>query len=228
MYVNESRQPPRLTGGCHEEGGRPPGELGRTARDPLHWMFGHQKERRHVEGRRNHVHVARRLRRRPQRWRGRSVRLVLHLGRRRIPHRRVGPHDVQGVRAERRAPSRSHVRTWCRAHRPTHLRRRPRLGRKSRLGTSIRTYPPHPRRMAATQLDCPLRDRRHRKRREPSQSRRRREVRWGPRRGHHPAVPECRRSSTKSTSTSRRCFLAPEFDSSTTSPARQSSLATRR
>ena len=32
------------------------------------------------------------------------------------------------------------------------------------------------------QLNCPLRDRRHRKRREPSQSRRRREVRWGPRR----------------------------------------------
>ena len=60
--------------------------------------------------------------------------------------------------------------------------KRRRLGRKSRLGTSIRTYPPHPRRMAATQLDCPLRDRRHRKRREPSQSRRRREVRWGPRR----------------------------------------------
>jgi hypothetical protein len=35
--------------------------------------------------------------------------------------------------------------------------------------------------MAATQLDCPIRDRRHRKRREPSQSRRR-EVRWVPRR----------------------------------------------
>src|SRR5439155_5581625 len=35
-------------------------------------------------------------------------------------------------------------------------------------------------------------------------------------------------SSTKSTSTSRRFFLAPEFDSSTASPARQSSLATRR
>src|SRR2546426_2277177 len=35
-------------------------------------------------------------------------------------------------------------------------------------------------------------------------------------------------SSTKSTSTSRRLFLAPEFDSSTASPARQSSLATRR
>ena len=45
-----------------------------------------------------------------------------------IPHRRVGPHDVQGVRAERRAPSRSLVRTWCRAHRSTHVRRRPRLG----------------------------------------------------------------------------------------------------
>jgi hypothetical protein len=27
---------------------------------------------------------------------------------------RVGPHDVQGVRAERRAPSRSLVRNWCR------------------------------------------------------------------------------------------------------------------
>src|SRR5687768_4213794 len=71
------------------------------------------------------------------------------------------PHDVQGVRAERRAHSRSLVRTWCRAHRSTHVRRRPRLGRKSRLGISIRTDPPHPRRMAATQLDCPLRDRRH-------------------------------------------------------------------
>ena len=62
-----------------------------------------------------------------------------------------------------------------------------RLGRKSRLGTGIRTHPPHPRRMAATRLDCPLRDRRHRKRREAGQSRRRREVRWGPRRRHHPA-----------------------------------------
>ncbi len=41
---------------------------------------------------------------------GRSVRLISHLGGRRIPHRRVGPHDVQGVRAERRAPSRSLVR----------------------------------------------------------------------------------------------------------------------
>jgi hypothetical protein len=88
-------------------------------------------------------------------------------------------------------PSRSHFRTWCHAHRSTHFRSRRRLGRKSRVGTSIRTYPPHPRRMAATQLDCPLRDRRHRKRREPSQDRRRREVRWGPRRRHHPAMPEC-------------------------------------
>jgi hypothetical protein len=42
-------------------------------------------------------------------------------------------HDVHGVRAKRRAPSQSHVWTWCRAHRATHLRRRPRLGRKSRL-----------------------------------------------------------------------------------------------
>jgi dihydrofolate reductase len=50
------------------------------------------------------------------------------------------------------------------------------------MGTSIRTYPPHPRRMAATQLDCAIRDRRNRKRGAPSQSRRRREVRWGPRR----------------------------------------------
>ena len=76
-------------------------------------------------------------------------------------------------------------------HRSTHFRRRPRLGRKSRLGTGIRTYPPYPRGMAATQLDCPIRDRRHPERREPSQDCRRREVRWGPRRGHHPAVPEC-------------------------------------
>ena len=49
-------------------------------------------------------------------------------------------------------------------------------------GPAFVADPPHPRRMAATQLDCPLRDRRHRKRREPGQSRRRREVRWGPRR----------------------------------------------
>ena len=35
-------------------------------------------------------------------------------------------------------------------------------------------------------------------------------------------------SSTKSTSTSRRSFSAPEFDSSTTSPARPPSSATRR
>ena len=35
-------------------------------------------------------------------------------------------------------------------------------------GPAFRPYPPHPRRMAATQLDCTLRDRRHRKRREPS------------------------------------------------------------
>src|SRR2546430_7113668 len=53
----------------------------------------------------------------------------------------------------------------------THLRGRSRLGRKPRLGTGIRAYPPRPRRMAATQLDCTLRDRRHRKRREPSQNR---------------------------------------------------------
>src|SRR3954471_21242240 len=150
-----------------------------------------RKEHRNVEGCRNHVHVARRLRRRPQRRRGRGIRLVPQLGERRVPHRRFGPHDVQGVRAECRAPSRSVVRTWCRAHRSTHFRRRPRLGRKPRLGTSIRPYPPHPRRMAATQLDSPLRHRRHRKRREPGQSRRPREVRWGPRRRHHPAVTEC-------------------------------------
>src|SRR6058998_3353244 len=72
-----------------------------------------------------------------------------------------------------------------------HLRGRTRLGRKPRLGTSIRTYPPRPRRMAATQLDCTLRDRRHRKRREPSQNRRRRKVRWRPWRQHHPAIAEC-------------------------------------
>src|SRR6185436_15685825 len=49
-----------------------------------------------------------------------------------------------------------------------HIRGLPRLGRKSFLGTSIRRNPPHPRRLAATQLDRPLRDRRHRERREPS------------------------------------------------------------
>ncbi len=152
----------------------------------------------------------------------------MQLGGRRVPHRRVGPHDVQGVRAERRAPSRALVRTWCRAHRPAHVRGRRWLGRKSRLGTGVRPYPPDPRRMAAAQLDGPLRDRRHRKRREPGQSRRRREVRCGPRRGHHPAAPECRPPRRDLTSTSRRFFLAPEFDSSTTSPARRPSSATRR
>ena len=116
----------------------------------------------------------------------------IDLGGRRDPHRRLGPHDVQRVRAERRAPPRSHVRARCRAHRSAHVRRRPGLGRKSRVGTGIRPHPSHPRRMAATRLDRPLRDRRHRERREPGQSRRRREVRRGPRRRHHPAVPECR------------------------------------
>src|SRR6476619_5343519 len=72
--------------------------------DPLNAVSTPRKEHRNVQGCLNHVHVARRLRRRPQRWRGRSVRLVL---------------------------------------------------------------------MAATQLDGPLRDRRLRKRRAPSQSRRR-------------------------------------------------------
>ena len=40
--------------------------------------------------------------------------------------------------AERRAPSQSHVRTWRHADRSTHVRGRPRLGRKSRLGTGVR------------------------------------------------------------------------------------------
>ena len=99
----------------------------------------HWEGARDVEGCRHHVHVARRLRRRPQRRRGRGVRLVLHLGGRRIPHRRVGPDDVQGVRAECRAPSRSRVRTWCHAHRSTHFRRRPWLGWQSRVGAGIRS-----------------------------------------------------------------------------------------
>jgi hypothetical protein len=55
---------------------------------------------------------------------------------------------VSGPSAERRAPSRSLVRTRCRAHRSSHFRGRPWLGRKSRLGTSIRPDPPHPGRMA--------------------------------------------------------------------------------
>jgi hypothetical protein len=59
---------------------------------------------------------------------------------------------------------------------------RPRLGRESRLGAGIRPDSPHPRGMAAPQLDGSLRDRRHRKRREPSESCRRREVGWGSRR----------------------------------------------
>ncbi len=41
-------------------------------------------------------------------------------------------------------------------------------------------------------------------------------------------VAEVLASSMKSTSTSRRFFLAPAFDSSTTSPARLPSSATRR
>jgi hypothetical protein len=65
---------------------------------------------------------------------------------------------VSAPSAEHRAPSRPLVRTWCRAHWSTHFRRRPWLGRKSRMGTSIRRYPPDPSRMAATQLDGPLRD----------------------------------------------------------------------
>src|SRR4051812_43012080 len=53
-------------------------------------------------------------------------------------------------------------------------------------------HPSHPRRVAAPRLDCPLRDRRYRKRREPGQDRRRREECRSPRRGHHPAITECR------------------------------------
>ena len=45
-------------------------------------------------------------------------------------------------------------------------------------GPAFVLTPPHPHRMAATQFDCPLRYRRHRKRREPGQSRRRWEVSW--------------------------------------------------
>ena len=69
----------------------------------------------------------------------------------------------------------------------------------------------HPRGLAATRLDRPLRDRRHRERRAPGQGRRRREVRGGPRRRHHPAVPECRAPRRDLTSTSQRSFSAPEF-----------------
>ena len=55
-------------------------------------------------------------------------------------------------------------------------------GENHAWGAGIRPDPLHPRRVAATQLNGPLRDRRHRKRGEASQSGRRREGRWGPRR----------------------------------------------
>ena len=41
------------------------------------------------------------------------------------------------------------VRTGGRAHRAPHVRRRPGLGRQSRLGTGLRADPRHPRRLAA-------------------------------------------------------------------------------
>ena len=63
-----------------------------------------------------------------------------------------------------------------------------RLGREPRVGTGVRRDPHDPRRVAATRLDRPLRDRRHRERRGPGQGRRRRQVRRGARRRHHPAA----------------------------------------
>ena len=66
---------------------RQPGDPGRWADDPggqlaipRNAVSTPRKEHHNAEGYRNHVHVARRLRLRPQRWCGRSVRLVLQLG----------------------------------------------------------------------------------------------------------------------------------------------------
>src|SRR6188472_3559140 len=59
------------------------------------------------------------------------------------------------------APSAGHLRS----HRSAHVRGGRWLGRQSRVGAGIRPDPPDPRRMAATRLDCPLRDRRPRQRR---------------------------------------------------------------
>jgi len=92
------------------------------------------------------------------------------------------------------APSAAHLRTlWSELGAVLTGRRTfdvaLRLGRPARLGTRLRPDPRDPGRLAAPQLDGPLRDRRPRQRRAPSQGRRR-EVRRGPRRGHHPAVAD--------------------------------------
>jgi hypothetical protein len=144
-----------------------------------------------LEGCRNHVHVTRRLRRRPQRRRGRSVRLVRHLGRRGIPHRGSDPMTFKVSE-----PSAEHLRSlWSELGAVLTGRRTFEVahgwgGNRAWGPAFVLTH--HTRRMAATQLDCPLRDRWSRKRRDPGQSRRRWEVRCGPRRGHDPAVPERR------------------------------------
>src|SRR5438094_10349044 len=94
----------------------------------------------------------------------------------------------------------------------------PKAVAETTLGDQRSLYPPRPRRMAATQLDCALRDRRHRKRREPSQNRRRREVRWRPRRQHRPAMPEC---SAPRRNPSRHRGGSPWLGSSTLRPPRR-------
>src|SRR6185503_19590527 len=74
----------------------------------------------------------------------------------------------------------------------THLRGRRWLGRESLVGTGIRADPSRSRWMAATQLDCPLRDRRTRERREAGEGSRLRQVRRRARCRHDSATAECR------------------------------------
>ena len=85
------------------------------------------------------------------------------------------------------------VRARCRAHRSAHVRGRPGLGREPRVGTGVRPRPttipagwPRPDstvHFVTDGIESAV---------APGQGRRRREVRRGPRRRHHPAVPERR------------------------------------
>jgi len=171
-------------------------------------------------------HVARRLRRRPERWRGRSVRLVPQLGQRRNTHRRVGPHDVQvsGPSAEHFRDLTSGLGACSPADAPS---RSLTAGAETTLGDRNSCLPttspsgwPRPNSTVHFVMDGIES--------AVNQAKtRRREVRWRPRRRHHPAMPECWLLDEIHVDIAAFC-LAPEFDSSTASPARQSSLATRR
>jgi len=101
-----------------------------SPRIPRHLASGPGKQR-NVEGDRTHVHVARRIRRRPRRWCGRSVRLVRVFGGRRVPHRREvrrGPRRRHHRAAAQRRPPRptpcryrgGPSRFWSSTLRPTH------------------------------------------------------------------------------------------------------------